>query len=61
MTDTSALFDTYLADTHAELFPEVLDDDMPDHFENWVTGLEPEEVIIYANLALDLALRLKTK
>jgi len=34
-----------MQEVHAELFPHVLDDDLPDHFDNWLAGQEVPEPI----------------
>lgn len=43
-------FEEYLKEIHAELFPQLLDDDMPDHFDDWLGSLDGEEYINYADL-----------
>lgn len=32
-------FMDYLRKVHANTYPEILDDDLPDHFENWLDNL----------------------
>lgn len=32
--------------------PQVLDDDMPDFFNNWLAGLDAEQLIEYGNEAM---------
>lgn len=41
-------FENHLKDIHYDLYPGVLDDDLPDHFDNWVSSLELAELIKYA-------------
>lgn len=41
-------FESYLIDIHNEIFPEILDDDQPDHFESWLESLDVAEVMEYA-------------
>lgn len=41
-------FEQYLEEKCFELNPTVLDDNMPDYFNNWVSYLDTSEVIIYA-------------
>lgn len=41
-------FEDYLKDVHGGLFPTLLDDDMPDHFDNWLGSLDGEEYMKYA-------------
>lgn len=37
-------FKEYLAFVHNELYPQVLDDDLPDHFDDWIGSLEVDEI-----------------
>jgi hypothetical protein len=41
-------FEDYLRDIHAVDYTG-LDDDMPDHFDNWISQLENEELLAHAN------------
>lgn len=41
-------FEDYLKDIHAESY-QGTDDDMPDSFDNWVTDLQIDDLIKYAN------------
>lgn len=41
-------FEKWLEDYHDEIFPEVLDDDLPDHIENWISGLDIADLMEYA-------------
>lgn len=43
-------FEEFLRDWHIELFPQVLDDDLPDSYDNWFAGLKGEDFIKYANI-----------
>jgi len=43
-------FEDFLQDFHASLYPMVLDDDGPDHFDNWLTELQADDYIRYADL-----------
>ena len=43
-------FEDFLRDWHAEIYPELLDDDMSDHFDNWLGELDGEDYIKYAEL-----------
>lgn len=36
-------FEKYMRKQHALIFPEVLDDDLPDHFDDWVAGLQADD------------------
>lgn len=46
-------FEDFLMEYHAENEAEgVLDDDLPDAYEGWVTNLEPDEIIELANKAI---------
>ena len=42
-------FNEYLRDIHMSENPELLDDDLPDNFDNWLGTLEQETMIDYAN------------
>ena len=42
-------FEDFLKEQHAEGYIGT-DDDMPDAFEDWVSNLEPENIIEYAEL-----------
>jgi len=41
-------FEQYLEDRCFELYPEILDDDMPDFFEVWLERQGVEGLLIYA-------------
>jgi len=41
-------FENYLKDVHYDSYPELLDDDIPDHFDNWVSGLTLDELEGYS-------------
>ncbi len=49
----TARFDEYLNRTHAKERPMVLDDDMPDDFDNWISNKEVDDIIKYANEAME--------
>lgn len=42
-------FENYLKDIHMSENPELLDDDLPDDFDNWMGTLEQDTMIDYAN------------
>jgi hypothetical protein len=44
----SITFENYLKNLHAQEHPEILDDDMPDSFDSWLTDLQPDDFIKYA-------------
>lgn len=50
-------FEDFLRSMHAEDYHGT-DDDMPDAFDDWLTNLEPEELISYGNQALNMALNI---
>lgn len=55
-------FENFLKSIHADKYPDsVLDDDMPDHFDQWLENLEIEQWIHYGNIFGDLLLLSKTK
>ena len=41
-------FEQYLEDQCFELYPEILDDDMPDFFDNWLGDQDVESLLIYS-------------
>ena len=41
-------FEQYLEDQCFELHPEILDDDMPDFFGNWLVDQDIESLLIYS-------------
>jgi len=43
-------FIDYLAEKHAEENPTILDDDMPDAFDDWMAELEQEYLIKHADI-----------
>ena len=42
-------FEQYLQDIHMSENPELLDDDLPDDFDNWLGTLEQDIMIQYAD------------
>lgn len=38
----------YLEYIHAEDYPAVLDDELPDHFNDWLGRLDRSDIIVYA-------------
>lgn len=45
-------FEKFLQEKHAEAYPMLLDDDMPDHFDDWLGQLDGEEYIAFAEEAI---------
>ncbi len=41
-------FEEFLQDKFTDLEPQVLDDDLPDAFDGWISNLDGEEYIKYA-------------
>jgi peroxiredoxin len=41
-------FEKYLEDLYMETFPSTLDDDLPDATNNWIGGLDVEDIMTYA-------------
>lgn len=41
-------FEDYLAEKHMEQNPEILDDDLPNSFDTWLTDLQVDDFIAYA-------------
>ena len=41
-------FEQYLEDQCFELHPEILDDDMPDFFDNWLGDQDIESLLVYS-------------
>jgi len=53
-------FEDFLKDKHAENYTGT-DDDMSDSFDEWITSLDPEEIIGYGNQALNMVLGINKK
>ena len=51
-------FEDFLKNKHMELYPTILDDDLPDAFDNWLEGRTKEEIIEYAEEVLKEILQL---
>jgi hypothetical protein len=43
-------FEDFLKEVHAEVFPQLLDDDLSDHFDDWLGSLDGEEYIRWGDL-----------
>jgi len=41
-------FEEYLEDVCFELYPEMLDDDMPDFFDIWLEKQDVESLLVYS-------------
>ena len=41
-------FEDYLKEVHVTEFPMILDDNLTDHFDNWLPGIEVDDWIKYA-------------
>lgn len=48
----SATFEKWLQEHFSRLHPEVLDDDGPDAFDNWLSELDSEEIVALGELAI---------
>ena len=46
-------FEEFLQDKHMKLHPAILDDDLPDAYNDWISTLEPDDVIELAEEALE--------
>lgn len=42
-------FEDFLQEQHSELYPTLLDDDVPDHFDDWLGTLDGEDYIQFAD------------
>jgi len=42
-------FEEFLAEKHCEQNPEILDDNLPDAFNDWLTYIDVQDIIDYAN------------
>lgn len=40
----------FLEERHIAIYPSLLDDDIPDNFNNWLGNLETDDLIEYATL-----------
>jgi c-di-GMP-related signal transduction protein len=49
--NTSAL-ESYLQEVHIEEYPLLLDDDLPDHFNDWLGMLDYSDIVAYAKTLL---------
>jgi hypothetical protein len=38
-------FAIFLHDEHTQKYPELLDDSLPDHFDEWISNMESDEWI----------------
>lgn len=47
-----SIFEDYLKQFHYENFPQLLDDELGDHFDDWLGNLDGEDYIKYADEAL---------
>lgn len=44
-------FEEYLQnEIHPQLFPQILDDDLPDHFDNWLGDIDGEDWLEWGEL-----------
>lgn len=43
-------FEEFLREAHTNIFESLLDDDMPDHFDNWLGELDGEDYINFGEL-----------
>jgi hypothetical protein len=43
-------FEDFLEEYHAEQYPEILDDDLPDAYMDWESGLEADDWMRLANI-----------
>lgn len=43
-------FEEFLAEKHVEMQPEILDDDIPDAFDAWMSDMEQDELVRLADL-----------
>lgn len=43
-------FEEFMKERHAVVCPDVLDDDLPDHFDKWITELQVDDVLDYGTL-----------
>ena len=43
-------FEEFLREMHHEIYPEVMDDDLPDHFECWLYDLDVAKTMEWAEV-----------
>ena len=48
--DMSKTFEEWLEEWHIELYPQILDDDLPDAFDHWLSSLDTEELLKYGKV-----------
>lgn len=42
-------FTEFMQERHGNIFPMLLDDDLPDHFNDWIGNLQVDDLIDYAD------------
>ena len=52
-------FEEYLYDWFMKFHPQVLDDDLQDKFDDWIGKLDPDELMILADKAIEYYLNKK--
>lgn len=43
-------FEQFMQDVHSDLFPNLLDDDIPDHFNDWIGEQDGSNIMDWAEL-----------
>lgn len=43
-------FNEFMQEVHSQIFPMVLDDDLPDHYSDWLGTHDVQEMMEYAEL-----------
>jgi hypothetical protein len=43
-------FEEYLREVHMKAYPQMLDDDLPDSFDAWLSGMDIDILIKFADL-----------
>lgn len=49
-TFVDTTFEKFMEDIHYQIFPEVLDDDLPDHFDHWLSVLDVANMMEWAEI-----------
>lgn len=43
-------FDQFLQEIHFKIYPQLLDDDIYEHYQNWIDRLDKEEIEKWGNM-----------
>lgn len=43
-------FEDFMKERHANIYPEILDDDLSDHFSDWISEIQADDWLDYGTL-----------